>query len=961
MLKSRVNQKSLISFNRYLNATTAVGAFVLMAAVPAFGVRSAYAAEQQADVEEVVVTGSRIVRDGYEAPTPLTVVGIEQLQDSGKQNIADTLNLMPVFQGSNTPATTGIGNGGTSGGNNLNLRALGANRTLVLFDGHRIAPSSADGTVDTNLLPDSLVQRVDVVTGGASAVYGSDALAGVVNFVLDTKFTGIKGSVQGGATQVGDGRQYKVALSAGTNFANDRGHLLIDASHDYQASVDGTARSWNMQGWYYIQNPKFTATNGLPQLILSNHVGLSGGFPGGIIYSGPLKGIAFGADGIPFNYNYGDFVSGQYHVGGDWAQSSQMGAQSIMIGSRSTHLFSRASYEITDNIEVYAQFNTADVFTNARCCYDYYLTGNLAIKSGNPYIPASVQAQMTALNLATIPIGMTIRDNPHGFGMINDRLAFVYTGGAKGSFDALETNWKWDVYAQRGISKQDFWVPYQANKAKFDLAIDAVRDSKGSIICRSTLTDPTNGCVPYNVFGLGVVSKSAFDYALDGPRLSQTIAQNVYGGSVTGEPFSTWAGPVSVAVSGEFRKDTIKGFNDPVSSVLGWFSTQLTGFNASQTVTEGAVETLVPLAKDMDWVKSLDLSAAVRATDYSVAGFVATWKVGLSYTPIDDVRVRLTQSRDIRAPNLQDLFSPPVVNHNTIPDPFKGNQSFGYTQITKGNANLKPENADTTGIGVVYQPMWLDGFSMSIDYYRIKNKGAVASPSFAYVLAQCFAGVQLYCSQVARLPPTGGATLGNLDSITTGAQNQASTTAQGVDYEVSYRTPVSAVIPSWNGDLALRVVATNVLNRITDSGIAGPTQILDAAGVGSSPRWGVNMNASYNLDPIRVSWTGRFTSRGRAQGTLLQCTSACAAISGFQTVDNNQIPSYFLHNMSVTYRFYQDGTDNAEAFFNIDNLFDKAPPVAPNQVAGATYGLATNAALYDTLGRRFRAGIRFKM
>ena len=948
------------SLHRLLKLSTS--ALALFAAVP----HSAFAAaasdqSAQAGVEEVVVTGTRVIRDGYEAPTPLTVVGIEQLQDSGKQNIADTLNLMPVFQGSNTPATTGIGNGGTSGGNNLNLRNLGTNRTLVLFDGKRVTPSSADGSVDVNLLPDSLVARVDVVTGGASAVYGSDALAGVVNYVLDTNFTGVKGSVQGGVTQVGDGRQYKLSLTAGTGFANDRGHILIEGDHDYQASVDGTARAWNMQGWYYIQNPKTTATNGLPQLILANHVGLSGGYPGGIIYSGPLKGIAFGPGGVPFNYNYGDYVSGQYHVGGDWQTSSQMGAQSIMIGSRSTHLFTRASYDITDDIQGYFQFNTADVFTNARCCYNYYLTGNLTVLSGNPFIPTAIQTAMTTQGLASLPISDTIRDNSHGFGMINDRLSFVYTGGLKGKFDAFDTGWHWDVYAQRGISKQDFWVPYQADKAKFALAIDAVRASNGSIVCRSTLTNPTNGCVPYNLFGVGVNNQQAFNYSFNGPRLSQTISQNIFGGSVTGEPFSTWAGPVSIALSGESRRDGIKGFNDPVSSVLGWFSTQLTGFNASQTVTEGAVETVVPLANNMAWAKALDLNAAVRFTDYSVAGFVTTWKAGLTYTPVDDVRFRVTQSRDIRAPNLQDLFSPPVVNHNTIPDPFLGNASFGYTQITQGNTNLKPENADTTGLGVVYSPGWAPGLNLSVDYYRIFNKGAVASPSFAYVLSQCYAGVAVYCSQVKRLPPTGGATIGVLDSITTGAANQASVTAEGVDYEISYRTPVSAIVSAWNGDLAIRVVATNVLSRLTNSGIAGPTQYLDAAGVGSSPRWGVNTNVTYSIDALRVNWNGRFTSDGRAQGTLLQCTSACPTISGLQTVDNNYLPSYFLQNMSFTYRFLEEGTSTAEAFFNIDNLFDVQPPVSPNQVAGATYGLATNASLYDTLGRRFRAGMRFKM
>ncbi len=244
---------------------------------------------------------------------------------------------------------------------------------------------------------------------------------------------------------------------------------------------------------------------------------------------------------------------------------------------------------------------------------------------------------------------------------------------------------------------------------------------------------------------------------------------------------------------------------------------------------------------------------------------------------------------------------------------------------------------------------------MSVDFYRIYNKGAVASPSFAYVLAQCFAGVQVYCNQVTRLPN------GNLDAIITGAANQASVKAQGVDYDLSYRTALTDWSDSLAGDLSLRLVATNVLNRLTNSGIAGPTQYLDAAGVGSSPRWGVNLNAAYSLDAFRVSWNGKYISKGRAQQTLLQCATGCQSVSGYQTVDNNQLPSYFIQNLSFNYRFHQDGSRMAEAFFNIDNLMDKDPPVAPNQVAGATYGLATNPSLYDTLGRRFRTGIRFKM
>jgi iron complex outermembrane recepter protein len=380
-------------------------------------------------------------------------------------------------------------------------------------------------------------------------------------------------------------------------------------------------------------------------------------------------------------------------------------------------------------------------------------------------------------------------------------------------------------------------------------------------------------------------------------------------------------------------------------------------------VKEGALEVLVPVLADLDWVRALDVSAAVRATDYSVAGFETTWKLGASYQMTDELRFRLTQSRDIRAPNLQDLFSPPIGNNNTTPDPFRGNVSSQYRQITRGNTSLTSERADTTGIGLVYQPEWVEGFSMSIDYYKIKNNGAVASPSFAYVLQQCFVGVQAYCTQVTRHPVPAGSlpgTIGALQSIATGPQNQASVLAKGIDYELSYRTTLSDWVDSWDGNLAIRVVATNVMDRITDSGIAGPTQFLNAAGVASSPRWGVNTQVTYSLDRFRLTFINRYLSRSLQSNTLLACSTNCPTISGFQTVDVNSLPSYFLSNLTATYRFYEDGENNAEAFFNVDNLFDKDPPVAPNQIAGATYGLAT-LPHFDTLGRRFRLGIRFQM
>lgn len=883
----------------------------------------------------------------------MAVVGAEMIQNSVKPNVADVLNQMPVFQGSATPASGSLSNQGTAGGNNLNLRNLGANRTLVLFDGRRQPPSFATGLVDINLLPDALIERVDVVTGGASAVYGSDALAGVVNFVLDTDFTGLKASVQGGISSRGDGRNEKYSLVWGTSFAGGRGHFLFEGDASNQQQVNGDARSWNMEGHNLLQNPAYAPGNGQPQLITRLQVGLTGGFPGGIITGGPLRGTAFGENGVPFPYDYGTMTSGQYHVGGDWAQSSMMGAQSLMGGSNSSHVFTRLSYEITERVTAFAQYSHSNVNTRARCCYPYYL-GNLSVSVDNPFLPQSVADDARALGLQTLPFGTTLRNPSQGFGTVIGRENDVYVLGLNGDFDAFGSGWSWDIYAQRGEAEQDFWVPYQSHKERFAQAIDAVRAPDGSIVCRSTLATPGNGCVPYNLFGTDVVTSAMIAYSMDGPRMSQMIRQDLVGGSISGEPFSTWAGPVSTALSFEYREDSIRGTSDPVSANRGWFSTQYTAFNASQDVIEGALETVVPLAKDVSWARELDINAGVRATDYSTSGFVTTWKVGLVYRPVDDLRLRFTQSRDIRAPSLNDLFSVPQMNHNTIPDPFMGNVSYPYYQINVGNPELKPEEADTTGIGVVYQPAWLSGFSASVDYFRIKTDEVIASVTFDYTLQECFRGVQAYCNNIGRRAD------GTLETITLQPQNQASLLTEGFDIEMGYRTDLADIAESLAGTLDLRLLATHTMKLETDSGIPGPTQVLDSAGYASTPKWGVNAVIGYSVGDFRASLTGRFVSEGRINNTLIGCMADCPMVAGFRTVDNNHVPSYKVFNFSTGYRLAVGAAD-LDLFLAVDNIFDTRPPRYPTQIAGASYAATTNLQLYDGLGTMIRAGFRLQL
>lgn len=943
------------------------------------------------ELQEVQVTGTRIIRNGYEAPTPVTVVGVSQLQDQAAANYADVLNEMPVFQNSATPATAGISDGPQGGANFLNLRNLNsgsANRTLVLLDGRRFPPEVATGFVDVNQIPDALVQRVDVVTGGASSVYGSDAIAGVVNYVLNTDFNGVQGLVQGGETILGDGGNDKVQLTVGTPFAGGRGHFEFSADQEYQAEVEGTSREWNREGWYAVQNPNYTKTNGQPQLIWSNEVGLAYGNPGGIISGGPLKGIAFGPGGTPLQWDFGQGTTGQYQIGGDWLTSTMGGAESLLNGLNGRHAFADVRYEITDDTTVFFQLNDAYTHSDAQCCYSYYLGSNLTLNANNPFLPASVASQILANPAAypngAFPYGITIRDPSSGFGDVNSRYNDVYTLGALGKFQALNSTWNWQVYAQDGLSTVNSWVPYQAINSNFADAIQSVRVgtyggtysaaaypnplgiATGTITCLSNLlpagaAGETKNCVPYNVFGTGVNTAAATNYVLGGPWERFTYSEGVLGGSITGEPFHTWAGPVSVAADAEYRKDAIEGVNDPLSNVRGWFSTQQNAFNAADYVYEGALETVIPVLKDAPFAKEIDLNGAVRATEYSVSGYVTTYKYGIEYTPVPDVRLRATQSADIRAPTLNDLFSAPSTNHNTIPDPVHGNQSFPYFQVTDANPNLKPEKAHETGVGVVFQPIEAQGLALSVDYYDIDVREVIQTPSFQSVLDECSSGVTSYCPQIARFSN------GLLNTITVFPQNQAELIAKGIDYDLSYARRLGDLIASWQGVVALRVDATETLDLITNTGIPSPSEVLNEAGYGSVPRWGVLASLSYDLSRWRFVWTERYDSgvqfASGANPILIACASDCPTPvpAGYQTINYNHTPSYFLANVSVAYRLHGSGRGSAEAFVTAADVFNRTPPPYPLQVAGATYSIASNPSLYDMLGTQFRAGIRFRL
>jgi len=919
-------------------------------------------------LQEIVITGSRIMRDGYEAPTPLTVLDASLLaQQTATANVADTLNTIPLFAGSLTP-TLGVGGPSTIQGglNTLSLRGLSSRRTLVLLDGKRSVGSQTSGVVDINSFPQQLISRVDIVTGGASAVYGSDAVGGVVNFVLDKNFVGSKGEASGGLTTQGDDPHYKIALTGGFTFGGDRGHLLLSGEFNKKHGIfNGTnGREWSKGGAGIVSNPAYTPTNGQPEYLVRNDVSLSNATHGGIIVSGPLKGVAFGVGGTPYRFNYGPIVSGIYMAGGDW-RSTLVRADAISLDPKATrkNVFLRASYDVSENLNIYGQFSWNSSFDDNRGFPAYQPGNGPIIQSGNPFIPESIQERMTALGLTSFQIGTTNYDRPF-IGSRSLRQTNRNILGANGKLEAFDAPWTWNAYAQNGYTRISFNATGVARKSRFTEAIDAVRDpASGAVVCRSTLTSPGNGCSPWNPLGLGVNNDAGLQYILGGTggiaHVNQKLEQNVFAASIAGEPLANWAGPVSLAFNVEHRRESARSIPDPVARSGDWWAGNFQFLDAGYSVTEGAVETVIPIANNKTFAEKWDVSAAFRGTGYSTTGYASTWKIGTTYAPVASIKLRLTRSRDIRAPNLDELYSNAILGFDTGLDVFT-NSVTTFVLRREGNVLLRPERADATNIGIVLQPTIFPAFSASMDWWNIDMKDAVHLPTPSDVVRLCFEGRQTYCDDITRVD-------GVITDLTQTPFNLAVHTSRGIDFEGSYRFDAANVVPSWAGEVILHGNATLYLKSYINPGISTPTDDVGQNGGSSSsvapPNWRVTASVDYKRGGLLTSMTARIVSAGTLNNSYVTCTSACPLSSARnRTIDSNSLPGALYFDASVNYGWNMGERATVEVFLNVKNLMDKNPPPVPRTADQFGYVVPiTNIARYDYLGRVVKAGLRFQM
>jgi outer membrane receptor protein involved in Fe transport len=961
-------------------AQVTVSAVALLLAAQA--ARAQEVAQADPGVESVSVTGTRVVRDGYNAPTPVTVIGSEQIEATAPANLAQFVDQLPALMGSTTADTSaGSLSNGLAGVSSLNLRGLGANRTLVLLDGHRTPASAATGEVDINTIPQQLVKRVDVVTGGASADYGSDAVGGVVNFILDKDFTGIKASSQYGETDAGLAPSYKVNATYGGEFLGGKAHVLVSGEFVNTEGIYNYNPSWNKSGYFKVQNPAYTATNGQPFYLIQSGIGASQVAPGGLVINSVtntgatstlLKGTYFGGNASINNLNYGA-TTGQFMVGGDTnvTQDNYGGTSSLAAGETRESLYGRGSYYVTPDIELWVEGSVTRYKGRS-----YYMqppqVGGITIQSDNAFLPQSIRTFMTANNLRSLNMGSTDAGFPKS-GSINGREAQRFAAGADGTTNLFDIDWKWDIFGQASMTntreqETPVWNSNNialAQDAVFAPAGNALGVAAGTIVCRSTLTTTTNGCQPLSRIGTNGGTQSPADfqkglnYVLGTPYRTQRLNEQAYGFNVSGNPISDWAGPISVAFGGEWRLESINGFVPP-QYTSGWLFGNYLVNTGHYSVAEGYLETVVPL------MQGLDINGAIRYTAYSTSGGVNTWKLGTNYAPFDDLKFRVTYSHDIRAPNLSELFASGTRRTNTVNI---NNTSYTFIQNQTGNANLRPESANSLGAGVVLTPSFIPGLTASVDYFNITISGAIGTIAAQDVTDLCYVqGLVPNCNSiqwtdgVVRGPTAVGSAI---TFINIAPINYAKQKEEGIDFDVTYNFPLDDLTP-WvgtiPGDLTFNGLATNYIRNYTNNGIAPPT---DVAGVntGNTPTWAYRASLTYHSDPWTFFLLGRGVSAGKYANEWVTCTSGCPTSTlANRTSNNNSIAGAFYMDASTTYAFDVKGVDT-EAFLAVQNIFNTDPPLVGSGPDGNNIPAypQTNRGLYDYLGRTYRIGFRIKM
>jgi outer membrane receptor protein involved in Fe transport len=1070
---------------------------------------SAGAAMAQEGVESVVVSSTRLQSAGFDAPTPTTVVSAADLEASAKPNIFNAITELPALQGSTGVSyNTGSTTTGLIGLSALGMRGLSPLRTLVLLDGQRVIGGNFNGAVDVSQMPQMLIQRVDVVTGGASASWGSDAVAGVINFVTDKKFEGFKANAMAGLSTYGDMGNMTFQLAAGTSFMGGRAHFSMSAEYMYsdgllprypvgqqhsaQAVNIGGRQLGRISGTASYSNDASTPA-GQPRTSYYNIVQSTQNFAYGGVQNGTraftiftpqgqaqaldLAGNCFKSASGALQNSINNTCIGTPADPGDQNMTRQF-TQGLVDPITRGSLYMRLSYDLTPETEIFATVNYGVSRTQNTPAQGNSTKTNMGAKCDNAYIPGTglfgagltaqqVQAQCVseyataastnAVTGVVTPASLGFGFTPaqllaggagvpslaaaaaaNGFNYSSDwgniptnQLMYLlrtqrrYVVGGNGAFDFLGKSWNWESYFQHGENSTSIKIynmplsgaPVQGGAfSRFNLAQDAVVDPSGSIVCRNTVAR-ANGCVPFNPFGGDSISAGSIAYfdnqngpggTTSGPTAIMTQRQEAFSLVVNGSPIELWAGPLAVAAGYEYREEYYTQRSDPYSGGItastpatvnepctdpfvncaglgAWNAGNYQNGRGNFHVNEAFVEFGVPILDD-DFFGKIDLSLAGRHAIYSQADKGAnTWKVGVTWeTPIPGIRLRALQSRDIRAPNLSELFSPPQGLNGSINNLFTGQNQQQVRQLNEGNPNLVSEKAQTTEVGIVWQPDFIPGFQASVDYYRIGVRGVIQALGLQDVELLCYnstvAGApnfacgqefittangvqQSFAAPGGAAPPAfSGSVANQITAVHSKAFNAASLVVEGFDIEATYQFDLEDYdIP---GRFVVRSLAGNISKFISDTGVPGTQRNVELAGFmggsggsstynqsgGNTMTWKLQQTQSYQNDVWGITLTERWYSAGRfTNKNAIVCAPGTCPAPTVQspTINFNKMSSIMYLDVGLNWNV----SETTQLYTKVDNLTNIKPPDNGQQ--------NPNNTLYDVIGRMYRIGVRF--
>ena len=944
----------------------------------------ASAAAQDADTdedlsfEEVVVTGSRIVRRDLTAPSPISTVDSAEFKFTGAQNVEQVLATLPQT----IPGFGGSSNNPGNGTATVNLRGLGSNRTLVLVNGRRYLQSNQSGVVDLNTIPSSLIERVEVVTGGASAVYGSDALGGVVNFIMKNNFEGLELDGQFDTTYKGDANKYNISATVGGNFADGNGNATLYVNYAKRDALFQGDRNFSTYALGEGGNPDL-----LPDESFGLGTGLGGfgssGIPGTRVFGGPTVD----PDGIPGSGD--EFTLGRFNQDGSgnvFTNSDRFNyapdnflqlPQERWMATAMTH------YQINDNVRMYLDATFVSNRVPQELAPTPAFVGSLEVNPDSPFFGADVQAALDGIRSDTDGDGDIDGDDNAFLPFIGRRMV---ENGSRQSLDTrngyrilvgfdgeIADGWTYDVsYSYARVDATNL-LNNDVSETRFRQAALVTDDGSACI-------DASNGCAPLNIFGEGNISQAAIDFINVGAANVTFIETQNLQALVSGSLGDlTGAGEVGLAIGAEYRKDQSAYRPDEFLS-----AGDVLGFNAGQPtvggydVYEAFAEMVVPLISDAPMAKNLEMTLAARVSDYSSAGVVWSYAGGLTYSPSDDISFRGQYQRAVRAPNVAELFggnangfpgaTDPCSDANNnitatvialceaqgVPAGLTGNFTQANTQIEGifgGNPDLFEESSDTYTVGAVITPEALSGFTMSVDWYDITIDDAVSTLGGGVnnILDICYNQVQdlssIYCQAITRRSD------GNVDTVFAGNANIGQIKTSGIDLQWNYTTDVDFGFFEGGSVLGFNFIGTHILNSSVIPDLAvGDENVCDGQ-YGNicgrpDPKYRFNLRSTLANGPLVLSLNWRWLD-GLDDDQIFNDPNVSRADLPVPSVSAE---NYF--DLSFTY----DMNDTIQLFGGARNILNNKPTFLGDSQQQAN----TFPETYDAIGTRFFIGSRLR-